>query len=86
MQSYVSKASVVKHEVTMNRTNKEPTFKANRNNNDRWVPLGPRVDAATGRVLGPDGTYWGKISVLRPGQRNECLSVYCGLHELVCQG
>ena len=28
------------------------------------VPSGPRVDATTARVLGPDGTYGGRIRLL----------------------
>ena len=42
-------------------------------------PASPTANAA-GRVFGPDGSYWGKISVIRPGQATEALSVYCSLH------
>jgi hypothetical protein len=42
-------------------------------------PASPAVNAA-GRVFGPDGNYWGKISVIRAGQVTEALSVYCSLH------
>ena len=46
-------------------------------------PASPAVNAA-GRVFGPDGNYWCKITVIRPGQRTEALSVYCSLHGCLC--
>ena len=41
---------------------------------------GPRFDAGTGRVFASDGLYLGRISVVRPGQNSEALSVYCSAH------
>jgi len=39
----------------------------------------PRVDLS-GRVYGPSGEYWGRVSTIRPGQQTESLSIYCSLH------
>lgn len=44
------------------------------------LPQRPRVDQSSGRVFGPSGSYWGRISVLRPGLSSEALSVYCSFH------
>ena len=49
---------------------------------DELPPLAappPHIEPS-GKVIGPDGSYWGKISVLRMGAPNEALSVYCGRH------
>ena len=47
---------------------------------------GPRMDEGTGRVYAPDGLYLGRISVLRPGQSSEALSVDCSAHgRVVCK-
>lgn len=43
-------------------------------------PLGPTYDPAIGRAHGPGGQYWGRVTVIRPGQISEAISVYCGRH------
>lgn len=43
-------------------------------------PLPCRHDSTSGRVYGPGGAYWGRVSIVRPGQRSESLSVYCSRH------
>lgn len=44
------------------------------------APQGPRYDQASGRAYGPDGTSWGRITVIRPGEASEAISVYCNRH------
>ena len=44
------------------------------------APAGPRHDPTTGRVYGPDGSYWGRVTIIRPGHSSESVSVYCGRH------
>ena len=43
-------------------------------------PLPCRHDSSSGRVYGPDGAYWGRVSIVRPGQPSESISVYCSRH------
>lgn len=43
-------------------------------------PLGPRHDPESGRVYGPDGDYWGRVTIIRPGQASESISFYCSRH------
>lgn len=39
-----------------------------------------RFDSDTGRVFSSDGDYLGRVSVAQPGEKNECLRVYCSRH------